>query len=147
MTVIQSVRFAREFFTIDRATNILNNRVKLSPIKPIDITRNQFRFRILEPNIFFPGSFRTLKDKRIKGLTYVVGELKLDPRIKKFVKPGKTKRRTKLEKKFPSKQIIEAKKKFDIKKEIRKQKQFTIKPKKKREPFEDIGIRAFPFRR
>jgi len=49
MSFIQSVRFNKKYFTYNQACNWLK-KYKIKPIKPVDETKNWYRFRIEEPD-------------------------------------------------------------------------------------------------
>jgi hypothetical protein len=73
--VVQSIRFDKNIFSLKEASNILK-QLDIKPIKKVDETKNQYRFRIIEPSFFNSKTFITIKDDEVNGLSYIVGFLK-----------------------------------------------------------------------
>ena len=66
--MIQSVLFNKKYFTKEESKNWLV-RHKLNPIKPVHETKNNYRYRLLDPKMF--KYFRTRKISL--GIDLVIG--------------------------------------------------------------------------
>ncbi|MCP4181590.1 MAG: hypothetical protein GY756_27820 [bacterium] len=142
-TLIQSVRFNRNNFSLTQASKMMM-KSGLKAIKPVDVTLNQYRYRLFDPKIFIKTSFRTIADKKHIGLSYVVGKPKINVKTKFRVKrkrlaksiPKRTRERIEREKmireKELTKEVIIGDEKLNIEREIKKMKQYTQPPRKKR---------------
>jgi len=73
--IVQSIRFDKSKFSLSDALKILKN-LDVEPMKKVDETKNQWRFRMIEPSFFNSKTFITIKDDEVSGLSYVVGFLK-----------------------------------------------------------------------
>lgn len=73
--VIQSVRFDKNKIKLEEAKRYLREELKLTPSKPVDITANQYRFRIINPILFNLKSFKTVFDKNKSGVQFIIGKL------------------------------------------------------------------------
>jgi hypothetical protein len=79
--VIQSARFDKKLYDIDKALKIIGE-LGLFPLKKPDIIKNQIRIRLIDSEFFKQKSFKIFQHPAIKGVSFVMGEIKKHNKLK-----------------------------------------------------------------